>query len=98
MQVNLQHPSGTGKILKMQIGSNIYFTETSKHLHLLAWKGKGYFFPRISHNSILLLCLLQEVNGLQETLGICRVHLLSLNTEEVGNVQQFSDYLRAENL
>jgi hypothetical protein len=80
LTVGLHRPNYNGKVIKMQIGKNMYFSETTKQLTFLTWKGRGYFFPNISENSILLIELFEEVNGSQLSAGICKIHLPFLNT------------------
>lgn len=59
IQLQLRQANYNGKILKMKIEENIYFTETSKHVYTLRWEGKGYFFPKVSIYSILYIELIE---------------------------------------
>lgn len=52
-------PNYDGKMIRMEIERNVYYTETSKALYFLDWESKGYFFQGISKFSILRMKLLE---------------------------------------
>lgn len=80
--MSLHRSNYNSKALKIYIDNNIYFTESSNHSHFLTWTSNGYFFLDVPKSSVLYIELFEDMKGLNNIVGSCKVHLHCLNLTE----------------